>query len=359
MSGRTDNPHPFSPSPADRFVGEKLNGFVPGRVFDVHAHLFHSAHFEQHPLSGPLQGVAQLGMSDYRQAASRWLPRRTMAGLFFGFPSRGNDRAAINRWVAEQLDRDSGSQNRALALVAPNEDPARILDQIRQFGFVGIKPYHVYAAAPETSDARVEDFAPEWMWEICDAINGVLMLHIMRPRAIADPDNQQSIGRLARKYPHCRVVLAHVARSFCYRHAREGLASMADLENVWVDTSAVTETEALRCAIQTLGPQRVMFGTDYPTSELHGRCVSIGDSFFWVHPDTAQLASAQPPAPATLIAIESLLCLREACEDCGLTDADIRDIFCNNAMRMLGMVAEERERTPATQASQLQPARAE
>ena len=33
--------------------------------------------------------------------------------------------------------------------------------------------------------------------------------------------------------------------------------------------------------------------------------------------------------------IESLLCLREACEDSGLTRGDIHDIFLNNALRTL------------------------
>src|SRR6185295_19665960 len=37
----------------------------------------------------------------------------------------------------------------------------------------------------------------------------------------------------------------------------------------------------------------------------------------------------------TLIGIESLLCLREAVEDCGLGEAEIQDIFLHNALRLL------------------------
>ena len=40
------------------------------------------------------------------------------------------------------------------------------------------------------------------------------MLHIVRERAIADEENQKALRRLCRKYPNCRVVLAHIARSF-------------------------------------------------------------------------------------------------------------------------------------------------
>ena len=37
----------------------------------------------------------------------------------------------------------------------------------------------------------------------------------------------------------------------------------------------------------------------------------------------------------TLVGIESLLCLREACDDTGLTPADVADIFRGNALRLL------------------------
>ena len=40
----------------------------------------------------------------------------------------------------------------------------------------------------------------------------------------------------------------------------------------------------------------------------------------------------------TLIGIESLLCLREACEDAGLTGGDIEDIFQRNALRTLAKI---------------------
>jgi|GEM_PF-4964689 len=37
----------------------------------------------------------------------------------------------------------------------------------------------------------------------------------------------------------------------------------------------------------------------------------------------------------TLVGIESLLCLREACEDKGLTGSDVEAIFLKNALHIL------------------------
>jgi len=317
-----------------QLIEEKLRDFVPLRVFDAHAHPVHGDHFaaNPHPLVAPGE---VLNLRDHRAALSRWLPAQQIDGLFFGFPRPGNDRRAINEWLAQEIKSCGSPNSRALALVAPQDDAAQVAEQIEQLGLVGIKPYHVYADRPDTMNATLEEFAPEWMWELCHARQAVLMLHIVRERAIADADNQAVLHRLCRKYPNCRVVLAHVARSFNYRHAAEGLSSIRDLENVWIDTSAVTEMPAFRKAIEILGPRRVLFGTDYPVSEFRGKCTSVGDSFCWLYADSLAPGSIPPGGQATLVGIESLLCLREACEDCGLGQSDIQEIFHDNAIRLL------------------------
>ena len=124
-----------------------------------------------------------------------------------------------------------------------------------------------------------------------------------------------AIQRLCRRYPRCKLILAHVARSFNYRHALEGLHHLVDLDNVVVDTSAVPQTGAFRAALEILGPRRVLWGSDYMVSELRGSCITQGDGFTWIHPEitgdkltifgqyttvgiesrTAQVSSLNPP----------------------------------------------------------------
>ncbi|OYW61015.1 MAG: hypothetical protein B7Z40_19195, partial [Bosea sp. 12-68-7] len=200
--------------------------------------------------------------------------------------------------------------------------------------FVGIKPYRLYADVPDTKEAEIESFAPEWMWEICHEYNGIMMLHIMLADGITDPRNVSALRRLCRRYPRCKLVLAHVARSFNYRHAREGLHHLIDLDNVVVDTSAVTQAGAFRAALEILGPRRVLWGSDYMVSELRGSCITQGDGFTWIHPEiTGDKLTIF--GQYTTVGIESLLCLREACEDTGMTPGDLQDIFRENALRLL------------------------
>ncbi|HEY3900924.1 MAG TPA: aminotransferase class III-fold pyridoxal phosphate-dependent enzyme [Chthoniobacter sp.] len=319
-----------------RLLERCLDGFLPERVFDIHSHLFHTGHFAPGTCPDFLDENRGYGLKDFDEAMSRWMPGRKVEGLFFGFPRAGNDRPGENAWVNEQIAPGVGKTNsRALVLAAPDDDPQEVRRLLESGVFVGIKPYRVYADVPDTNEATIESFAPAWMWELCHEHEGVLMLHIMRAGGITDAHNLETIYRLCRRYPHCRLVLAHVARSFNYRHAREGLGALVDLDNVVVDTSAVTQAGAFRAALGLLGPRRVLWGSDYMVSELRGSCVSQGDGFTWIYADDEAAKKLTIFGRYTLVGIESLLCLREACEDTGMTATDLQDIFCENALRLL------------------------
>lgn len=326
-----------------------IDGFLPERIFDVHTHLFHTRHFAggRHPVF--LESNRGYGLADFNEAMSRWMPGRQVESLFFGYPSAGNDRAGENAWLREQVEPVVSTTNsRALVLAAPGDDPAGVRRLLQTKVFVGIKPYRLYADVPDTREATIESFAPEWMWEACHDHDGLMVLHIMRAGGITDEHNVQTLRRLCTCYPRCRLILAHVARSFNYRHAREGLHWVADLDNVVVDTSAVTQAGAFRAALEVLGPRRVLWGSDYMVSELRGSCVTQGDGFTWLYADDDAAKQLTVFGDFTLVGIESLMCLREACDDTGMNEADVRDIFHNNAIRLLAPhLAGDAEKKPA------------
>lgn len=315
-----------------KLLHRAIDGFVPQKVFDAHTHLFHSRHFAEGKRPVFLDEDRGYGMADFQGAMQLWMPGREVEGLFFGYPSAGNNRVGENAWLQSQIDMSTNS--RALVLAAPTDDPAEVRRLMSTGVFVGIKPYRLYADVPDTKEAEIESFAPEWMWEACHDHDGIMMLHIMLADGITDPRNIEAISRLCRQYPRCQLILAHIARCFNYRHAREGLHHLIDLDNVVVDTSAVTQAGAFRAAIEILGPKRVLWGSDYMVSELRGSCITQGDGFTWIHPDlgTDKLTIF---GQYTTVGIESLLCLREACEDTGMTQGDLDDIFRENALRLL------------------------
>jgi glutamate-1-semialdehyde 2,1-aminomutase len=314
---------------------EELRDFIPAEIYDIHAHPYRRSDFG--PEAWPMMvGIDRIGPAEHQAYLRRYMPVDTVHGLFFGLPHKTANRAAMNAWVGEETAKNGSPLSRNLYVVSPMDNPADVAQVLRSGAACGLKVYHVYAERSDTMNAGVGEFAPEWMWEILHETSGVLLLHIVRDGAMSDTGNRTEIRRLCRKYPGCRLILAHVARSFNYRHARAGLRVLEDLDNVVVDTSAVTETEAIRAALEILGPKRVLFGSDLPVSEIRGRCVATGRHFLWVFPeDLAGERASEAGRKMTLVGIESLLCLREACEDTGLTSGDITDIFRENALRLL------------------------
>lgn len=319
-----------------RLLNRCMDGFLPQRIYDIHSHLYHTRHFAPGTMPAFLDADRGYGLRDFNEAMARWMPGREVEGLFFGYPRAGNNRAGENAWLREQIEPVVATTNsRALVLAAPGDDAAEVRRLMESGVFIGIKPYRLYADVPDTNEATIESFAPEWMWELCHDHDGVLMLHIMRAGGITDPHNVEALRRLCRRYPRCRLVLAHVARSFNYRHAREGLKAIADLDNAVVDTSAVTQSGAFRAALEILGPRRVLWGSDYMVSELRGSSISQGDGFTWIYSEDDSAQKLTIFGSYTIVGIESLMCLREACEDTGMTPGDLQDIFRDNALRLL------------------------
>ena len=319
----------------DQSLVDRLQDFLPGEIFDIHAHPYHAEHFPPGEWAF-LDGHKVLGCREHRAALRRYMPVSLIHGLYFGMPRKTANRETMNAWVADEVKSNGTPLSRSLMVASPGDNPATVAAALRRGEFCGLKVYHCYAGRPDTMNATIEEYAPEWMWEILHEVRGILLLHIVRDGAMEDPQNQASLRRLCLTYPRAQLILAHVARSFNYRNGRHGLHALADLDNAVVDTSAIAESEAFRAALQALGPRRVLWGSDFAVSELRGRCVSTGDLFFWLHPELIR-PDYRPATNSgmTLVGLESLLCLREACEDHGLTQGDLDDIFRRNALRTL------------------------
>jgi len=319
----------------DRLLAEEAAcGFVPERVFDIHTHLFRDGDFvEAHRPPYSSQGMV-LDAECLKKGLAAWLPGREIRALCFGNPSKGIDCDAVNPWIREEVRREKGW--RYLALATPGDSPEAVDRTLSDPLCKGLKVYHFFSGRKESYDCAMEEFAPEWMWELLHQHRGILMMHIVRDRAIADPANQESILRLCRKYPDCRLMLAHVARSFSHRHALKGLQFLREIDNAWIDTSAVCEAQGMIAALECLGPKRVLFGSDYPVSNFRARGFTLGNTFHWLYENPGDPSAEALNRQLTLLGIESLTALREAAEATGLTGGDLEDIFYHNAEHVLG-----------------------
>jgi glutamate-1-semialdehyde 2,1-aminomutase len=206
-------------------------------------------------------------------------------------------------------------------------------------GFIGFKPYMFLSRRADQSQSTVTDMVPEPYWKVAHERGLIILLHIGRHRALADPVNQRAIRRLAERYPRVRLQLAHCARCFTPEIAEAGLPTVADLPNIHVDTSAVTETEVFHILLDVWPRKRIIFGTDNaPAGTARGRVVTFGLGWYHVDEDNCKAFGApHTPSRPTFLAYENLRAIRYAARRKGWGKAEREDFFLNNACRLLGL----------------------
>lgn len=318
------------------FIERELSDFLPDQIFDAHAHLFHHNHYGDDPVPPSFANTpAALGSAAYRELIEMIHPDgRTVGGLFFGLvftqDRQGNNEFITDQTAANELDFSQ-------LVIAPEDDPEWVRQTVRQKKYVGLKCYHTMAKVDgPTWHAPIEAYLIDEHVRIAHEEGLSITLHMVRDRALADPINQKTIRHYCEKYPNMRLILAHAARGFNPWHTIEGIGSLAGLDNVWFDTSAVTEAGAFEAIVETMGHTKLLYGTDFPVSHIRGRCIAIGDSFHWLYADEMDLDERHAALKPVLVGLESLRSIKLACNRLKLSDAQVEDLFYNNAMRLFG-----------------------
>jgi len=317
-------------------LGRTILPFLPDKIFDVHAHLFSHGHFPTGVPKSFKSFPNSLGLEEYWDFVE-WLHpnKRTKAGLFFGLAFQG-DREANNAFVAHEVGR-APADFKALGqmIISPDMTAAYIQTQVETFDFVGLKPYHTMSQTNEaTWHAAIGAYFPESHAEIAHDLGLSVTLHIVRDRALADPENQKTIRRYCQTYPNMRLILAHAGRGFNPWHTVEGVGSLRGLDNVWFDTSAVTEAGGFEAIVEAVGYERLIYGTDFPVSHMRGRCVAIGDSFHWLYAESMNVNESHANLEPVLVGVESLRSLGLAFHHLKLSDTQIEAIFYTNADKL-------------------------
>ncbi len=325
----------------DKKIAVELQDFIPQRVFDAHAHLWRVADLGS--TSGAFSdGPSEVTFEVWQEHMRKFFPKVDLVGGIFmpllhpigDDPLRGLD--VVNDFLVEQLKKSAHS--RGHLQIAPEYSISRVTEYLKNPRVIGFKPYHTWSSDKPTWQAPLSSFLPEWAWDLAHQRGLTITLHMVRDRAVADPDNQREIREMCLKYPRAKLILAHGARGFHAPNVARGLPALRGLTNIWFDTSGICESAALIAILKEFGTKQVMWGSDFPISEVRGRAVTVGDGFAWVQWDTLDWDSSQVRANPILVGLESLRAMREAADYFGLNKQDIEDIFCNNALRLLGIV---------------------
>lgn len=313
-----------------------LRDFLPDRLFDAHAHLYHSAYLPHLYPAG--SEPKQFGLVHYHDAMRSLLGfSREFALNIITFP--GDERMADEQtgllkaaddFLLGELDKDGG--NIGEILVMPGETLEHIQSRMTHRRICGFKCYHTLYPGKDTMQLDIEQFLPEAAWQLADQRHLAITLHMVKDAALADEKNLSYIRAMAERYPNAVLILAHAARAFASWTGVETVEKIADLDNVWYDLAAVCESPAIYQIFHKTGTKRCMWGSDYPISCMKGKAISLADKFYWLYDKEYQILPGSP-RPWT-IGIENFMAIRQACLMADLSEDQVEDVFYNNAAEL-------------------------
>ncbi len=331
----------------DRRIWEQeLAGFVPARIFDVHTHIYRWAFYtapdkEQSSYRNFVTAQCEEASWQLLDECDRLLmPDRQVSRLAFPFPFAEHcDFEASNQFVAEQVASDPPSG--ALMLVRPEMTADQIRAAVRQRGFLGLKPYRFYSQTGDTVNCRITDFLPEHQIEVAHDLGLLIMMHLSRRDAIGDEQNLADLARLTKTYPRAKWILAHCARSYAAWPIERAGKRLAELPNVWFDTSSVCESDAIEALIRTVGAGRVMYGSDdVPVGVLRGKYIAFGYGWAYLSPTNHSLNLTHCDPRMTFTRYEQLRAMRQAALRVGLSKQQIGGLFFDTAAELVANTRE-------------------
>jgi hypothetical protein len=338
------------------FFREHLEDWLPREIVDAHVHMVHPGHRlrEKAPEMRRQYWVNELGDTIDAPTLARCVeavfPGRKVACVALGAPSLDFDIDAGNAYVAAE-SRERGWH--ALAILRPEWNARRIEAELSRPGVIGVKPYYtLLGASAATRDAHLEasifEFLPRHALEVLDARGAWVTLHVPRADRLGHPQNIAEVREIRRRYPRVVLVIAHLGRCFTEPHVREALPPFAADPGLYFDNSAVLNPAVHRFALETLGPRRILYGTDNPVFFMRGRRTWEGRNYInhTSHDFHFNRGRHEPPeveARYTLYMYEALRAMRQACEELGVDRAGVEAIFRNNARGLIeGVLARKR-----------------
>ena len=310
---------------------QELASFVPDRVFDAHFEIWHEAA----TIERSVGVLIPTRYEDVQPACNVLHPGRRVAAAFIPFTYESSQTRSVNEWSAGQVSRSGGSCC-SYFFATPQDDPEWVRQEVRRLGAVGLKSYHTYASEKPTWESDIPQYMPEPLVQVANEEGWVINMHLVKRRAVADPSNVHWIRHYCTTYPNMKLVLSHSARGFQPEHNLQGLPQLADLENLYFDTSVNCEAIAHEAIVRIMGHDRLLYGSDFPCSHVLGRYIALGDSFAVIDGDNPILQSRHGMLRPVLVGLEHLRSLKWACWSQRLSDTQVEDIFWNNAQRIFG-----------------------
>jgi predicted TIM-barrel fold metal-dependent hydrolase len=331
-----------------KYYATRLADFLPRKIIDIHTHIW-LKEFRAEPPPGargqtwPRRVAVDNSIEDLMETYRLMLPEQEVTPVVFGWPERDANLEQTNAY-ASQAARDH--KLTGLLVTTPEWSGAEVERRVQEGGFLGLKPYLNWAPLGiPSAEITTYDFLPHSHLEVADKHGWIVLLHIPRPDRLRDPINLAQMLEIEERYPNLHLVIAHIGRAYCPEDIGDAFEVLRPSKRMVFDFSANTSPYVIEGALRAFGPQRLVFGSDMPI--LRMRMHRICENGFYVNlippglygdisgdPHMREV-SAEEGDELSFFLYEQLYAFRCAAEALALNRADIEDVFCNTAAKII------------------------
>ena len=326
------------------FYQEYLAAELPPVILDFHAHSWCREHWREIPWAIDAPGgryvttEVHYPLEDLFSQAALLFPGKRFQAVCFGQPTPAVYTEACNEYLATEATPDCYP----LLIVGKEQRHKESLrSHLLRGRFWGFKvKLEWYGDA--YGSIRVPDMVSEEAMALADDMGLVVMLHVPGAGRLADPQTQEDVRELSRRYPNAQIVLAHCGRCYLPNDMWRAIDAIHDLENVYLDTAMVMDPAVLQILFRSIDARRILFGTDLPVAIMRGRRVSIGAHWLDVVRDEGYPPAAyrvpSKDANATFMVYEIILAIILAARLAGVAPQAARQVFYENGKAVLERV---------------------
>lgn len=335
-----------------QFYQQELKDFLPDTFIDCHTHVWLDEHCNygvdtaHRSCAWPGMVAKDNSIEDLNETNRLLFPDKKVISVLYGQCSVTVDLKANNSYIAQ-----SANTYNFPALYIPHpSQPASSVERIMLANpcFKGLKVYLQFAPAYiPNNEIRIYDFLTPEHLALANKYGWVVQLHIARPKRLADPVNYIQILEIEKKYPNIKLIIAHLGRAYANEDLGDALDYLKDSKTTIWDFTANTNAYVMERVLDLYGPDRFIYGTDFPIFRMKARRTvengfyineipknSLGDVSIDPHMREIDYPEADK---ITFFIYEEILSCKRACEKLGLGKEDVHKIFYKNSAKLFGV----------------------
>lgn len=336
---------------------DELQPWMPDVLFDAHVHLWPKESMGPFAPGRLLEPLSTFTHFTWEEAVTFYeglYSGKTIAGLIaFGIPLREANLELTNEYIARLMKQDARIHGFIISDPKDTKRTIRQFDSARKEGvrFCGVKPHYdlLRKDIPRSVyKTTMDEFLPHDLLEFMDSERLVMMLHTSS-YGMGDPDCQKFTRSVVERYPHIKIIMAHMGR---YLEKEQFFAffesGLLDSPAIFLEMSSASQPDVYKKVFSRRDLwSRLIFGSDVPfglitgneyTDPENGPTFITRDLYSWTDPTVHERFRKQRAA-LTYNTYHTIHAVKTAMDALHLNkqeESQLKaDVFCSNSQRLL------------------------